>query len=144
MNNFKIKLKVVLLHFFGYFFLLNGLRIMLSLKNISLVKVLRNDHSVEDKIAEIQTQNPNQSAGMLISDFVFFTGNLPYFLILLGFFIVWVSGKRKSTFCRISLYRFSCLFSLKGNSGILFSLFLQNHLKYLKIFICSLFLVELV
>lgn len=99
MNNDKFNLKIFSLQFFSYFFLLNGLKILFELKNIKIAEILKKENSFEERISEIQLLPPDQSAGLAISDFVFFTTTIPYFIILFGFIILWMFySKRKYIF----------------------------------------------
>ena len=99
MNNDKFNLKIFSLQFFSYFLLLNGLKILFELKNIKIAEILKKENSFEERISEIQLLPPDQSAGLAIFDFVFFTTTIPYFIILFGFIILWMFySKRKYIF----------------------------------------------
>lgn len=98
MNKERFNLKIFSLQLFGYFFLLNGMKILFELKDIRVAEIISNGNSFEKITSEIQSLITDQPAGMVISDLVFYTTRLPYFALLFGFIIFWIFySKRKST-----------------------------------------------
>ena len=95
MSKWEFNSKVFLQQLIAYFFLLNGLKLLLSLRNIDLLKVLNNGSSLQVTIAEVQVLYPNRVPGMIISDFIFFNTIVSYCITIIIFLLLLFFSKSK-------------------------------------------------
>ena len=95
MSKWEFNSKVFLQQLIAYFFLLNGLKLLLSLRNIDLLKVLNNGSSLQVTIAEVQVLYPNRVPGMIISDFIFFNTIVSYCITIIIFLLLLSFSKSK-------------------------------------------------